>query len=141
MLTPFREPQSFAINRRSRCGSVRGCPVLNAHFSPGSAPQVGQRTARICFGLSSFFIAKRVSENTYIEWLIRNEPGPWRNLAHGSEPFRMPSFVDGLRDLDSEQLRHEAEELRTSAQRLIKDAARLLEKSVWKEKYPATLPA
>ena len=53
----------------------------------------------------------------------------------------MPSFVDGLRDLDSEQLRHEAEELRTSAQRLIKDAARLLEKSVWKEKYPATLPA
>jgi hypothetical protein len=37
---------------------VRGSPVLNSHFSPGSAPQVGQRTARICFGLSSL---KRVA--------------------------------------------------------------------------------
>ena len=79
------EFQSFAINRRSRCGSVRGSPVLNSHFSPGSAPQVGQRTARICFGLSSFFMAKRVSENTYVERSILNVSPVqqvWRNLAH-----------------------------------------------------------
>jgi hypothetical protein len=31
--------------------------VLSSHFSPGAAPQVGQRTASNCFGLSSFFIA------------------------------------------------------------------------------------
>ena len=36
---------SAAINRRSRCGLVRGSPVVSSHFSPGLAPQVGQRTA------------------------------------------------------------------------------------------------
>jgi hypothetical protein len=49
--------QSAAINRRSRCGSVRGSPVVSLHFSPGAAPQVGQRTASIFFEVSSFFIA------------------------------------------------------------------------------------
>ena len=39
-----RDAQSAAIKRRSRCGSVRGCPVVSLHFSPGPAPQVGQRT-------------------------------------------------------------------------------------------------
>jgi hypothetical protein len=33
---------------RSRCGSVRGCPVVSWHVSPGPAPQVGQRTACTC---------------------------------------------------------------------------------------------
>ncbi len=28
--------------------------MLSSHFSPGAAPQVGQRTASTCFGLSSF---------------------------------------------------------------------------------------
>ena len=31
--------------------------MLSSQFSPGAAPQVGQRTASICFGPSSFFIA------------------------------------------------------------------------------------
>lgn len=35
---------SFAIVRLSRCGDVRGRPVASSHFSPGFAPQVGQRT-------------------------------------------------------------------------------------------------
>jgi hypothetical protein len=39
---------SEASKRRSRCGSVRGRPVLSSHFSPGLAPQVGQRIVRVC---------------------------------------------------------------------------------------------
>src|SRR3984957_9968290 len=35
------DTQSAAIKRRSRCGCVRGCPVLSSHFSPGPASQVG----------------------------------------------------------------------------------------------------
>jgi hypothetical protein len=59
--------QSFAINRRSRCGEVRGWPVLSSHFCPGAAPQVGQRMASTSFGLSSFFIT-----NLHIQaWSIR----------------------------------------------------------------------
>jgi hypothetical protein len=46
--------RSFAIHMRSRCGLVRGWPVLSSHFSPGAAPQVGHRTASIWLGLSSF---------------------------------------------------------------------------------------
>jgi hypothetical protein len=46
--------RSFAIHTRSRCGLVRGCPVLSSQFSPGAAPQVGHRTPSTCFGLSSF---------------------------------------------------------------------------------------
>src|ERR1700722_5730925 len=41
---------SSTAGRRSRCGSVRGWPVLSSHFSPGFAPQVGQRTANAFFG-------------------------------------------------------------------------------------------
>jgi hypothetical protein len=40
--------KSEAMRRRSRCGSVRGCPVLNLHFAPGLAPQIGQWMACIC---------------------------------------------------------------------------------------------
>src|ERR1700692_3071124 len=43
--------QSEAINRRSRCGCVRGCPVLSLHFSPAAGPQVGERTSCICLSL------------------------------------------------------------------------------------------
>jgi len=39
---------SEAAKRRSRCGFVRGMPVLSSHFSPGLAPQVEQRTIRAC---------------------------------------------------------------------------------------------
>jgi hypothetical protein len=46
-----RRTQSPAANRRSRCGSVRGCPVVSSHFSPGPAPHVGQRTACTCLRL------------------------------------------------------------------------------------------
>jgi len=51
VLNSFFDHFSDPANLRSRCGSVRGRPVLNSHFSPGLAPQVGQRTARAC----SFF--------------------------------------------------------------------------------------
>jgi hypothetical protein len=47
-----------AIRRRSRCGPVRGWPVLSWHFSPGAAPHVGQATASIFCAVSSFFIAE-----------------------------------------------------------------------------------
>jgi len=39
--------------------SVRNLNGLSSHFSPGAAPQVGQGTASIGFGLSSFFMARR----------------------------------------------------------------------------------
>lgn len=42
---------SEATKRRSRCGSVRGRPVLSSHFSPGFAPHVGHRTANAGFCL------------------------------------------------------------------------------------------
>ena len=45
------------------------------------------RAARICLGLSSFFMAKRVSENTHVEWLILNELALWRDLAYDHDPF------------------------------------------------------
>src|ERR1700692_4663506 len=35
-------------NRRSRCGLLRGGPVLSWHFSRGWTPQVGQGTEEIC---------------------------------------------------------------------------------------------
>jgi hypothetical protein len=41
----FSEP----AKRRSRCGSVRGNPVLSSHLSPGFAPHVEQRTDRAGF--------------------------------------------------------------------------------------------
>jgi hypothetical protein len=50
---------SFAISRRSRCGSMRGCPVVSSHLFPGTALQVGQRTASACFRLSSFLMQRR----------------------------------------------------------------------------------
>jgi hypothetical protein len=53
----FSEP----AKRRSRCGSVRGKPVLNSHFSPGFAPQVGQRTDR-----ASFFLVFMASPCTVV---------------------------------------------------------------------------
>jgi len=43
---------SDAARRRSRCGSVRGRPVLSSHFSPGLAPQVGHRTVSACSRLA-----------------------------------------------------------------------------------------
>src|ERR1700722_136796 len=45
------QTQFPAANRRSRCGSVRGCPVVSSHFLPGPAPHVGQRTACTCLRL------------------------------------------------------------------------------------------
>src|SRR5258707_15368532 len=44
-----RDTQSWAIKRRSRCGSVRGCPVLSSHFSPGS-----RATSRATYSLYLF---------------------------------------------------------------------------------------
>jgi hypothetical protein len=39
---------------------VRGWPVVSSHFSPGAAPQVGQRTASICFWLMGFFMRRDI---------------------------------------------------------------------------------
>jgi hypothetical protein len=65
--TPYRELSlSAANNRRSRCGLLRGWPVLSLHFSRGWTPQVGQGTEEICCGVSSFLMA----EEQY------PEPGP-----------------------------------------------------------------
>src|SRR5258705_13949652 len=50
----FIESQSVAIKCRSRCGVVRGCPVLSSHLSRGAAPQVGQRTP--CIRLRGTFL-------------------------------------------------------------------------------------
>lgn len=55
---------SAAIKRRSRCGSVRGCPVLSSHFSPGPAPHVGQRTACTCLRVG--FLAFTILDSTGI---------------------------------------------------------------------------
>jgi hypothetical protein len=63
----FGKAQSFAITRRSRCGSVRGWPVESSHFSPGAAPQVGQRTASICSGVSGLFMPGKVCLKTYAQ--------------------------------------------------------------------------
>ena len=52
---------STATNQRSRCGVVRSCPVLSSHFSPGAAPQVGQRRASIFLGVSAFCIKTAAS--------------------------------------------------------------------------------
>ena len=49
---------SEAARRRSRWGSVRGCPVLSSHFSPRLAPQVGHRTASACFSVTLMAISR-----------------------------------------------------------------------------------
>ena len=54
-IRPMSNYLSEATKRRSRCGLVRGRPVLSSHFSPGFAPHVGQRTAKVSFFLT--FIA------------------------------------------------------------------------------------
>lgn len=46
--TSLAQNLSEAVSRRSRCGLVRGKPVLSSHLSPGLAPQVMQRTANAC---------------------------------------------------------------------------------------------
>jgi hypothetical protein len=56
---PQRVGHDAYPNRRSRCGSVRGWPVPSSHFSPGAAPQVGQRTASTLFWSETFFITGR----------------------------------------------------------------------------------
>jgi hypothetical protein len=48
----------LAARRRSRCGVLRGWPVPSSHFSPGFAPQVGQRIANIRFAGTSFFFMR-----------------------------------------------------------------------------------
>ncbi len=51
---------SFAANRRSRCGSVRGCPLVSSHFSPGAAPQVEHWTASASSRLSFFSHGRKI---------------------------------------------------------------------------------
>ena len=90
--------QSAAINRRSRCDSVRGWPVVSSHFSPGAAPQVGQRTASACFRLSSFFMAGEiVPQNQVQEWSILNSSGNFlQDVRHYSERMGPPKVFTVL---------------------------------------------
>jgi hypothetical protein len=57
-----------AAKRRSRCGSVRGSPALSSHFSPGFAPQVGQRTAKASFSVA--FMATQCAGCSPTSWSI-----------------------------------------------------------------------
>ena len=68
---------SDAARRRSRCGSVRGRPVLSSHFSPGLAPQVGQRTDSACFSL------------TFISHIVRRLPDS--KLVNSDQSIAKPS--------------------------------------------------
>src|ERR1035437_5405996 len=52
-LLEFAATASAAESFRSRCGSVRGAPVCSSQTSSVAAPQVGQGTDNICFGVSS----------------------------------------------------------------------------------------
>src|SRR5580704_7121350 len=79
--------QSAAINRRSRCGLLRGWPVLSWHLSPGAAPHVGQGIASICCGVSSFFIA---------EGQYRKPCGGVGTLAHRTFTIMIPRRVWAL---------------------------------------------
>jgi len=66
--------QSAAIKRRSRCGSVRGCPVLSSHFSPTPAPQVGQRIAWTCLRVGLLvFTVRMMRQAAEKEWSILHE--------------------------------------------------------------------
>jgi len=68
-----KEAESAAIKSRSRCGFVRGNPVLNSHFSPAPAQQVGQRVA--CTFLTVGFLAFMVMDDA------ANPQGKMVNLA------------------------------------------------------------
>ena len=50
--------------------SPQPAKVLSSHFSPGAPPQVGQRTATACFGLSSY----GAQTSTYKSWSTRTVP-------------------------------------------------------------------
>lgn len=77
----------LASTRRFRCGSVRSWPVLSSHFCLGAAPHVGQRTASICFGLSSFFITNSHCQKSDLltnGWKPHGKP----HIGRRSLPFR-----------------------------------------------------
>ncbi len=63
---------SAAAKRRSRCGSVRGRPLVSSHFFPGLAPQVGQWTARACSSLT--FISRIMHCCSATRWSILTSP-------------------------------------------------------------------
>ena len=71
----FFEIYSFARNRRSRWGVLRGCPVLSSHFSPHAAPQVGQQTASICSGVILDIGGQMMMRNNEKKWSILNSGG------------------------------------------------------------------
>ncbi len=80
---------SFAIILRSRWGSVRGCPVQSSHFSPGAAPQVGQRMESMSLGMAFFIMVDRsapykVGEDGHsCERKLRRLPRSWRGGLFG----------------------------------------------------------
>jgi hypothetical protein len=52
-LPDFVSTTSAADSFRSRCGSVRKAPECSSQASSIAAPQVGQGTDNICFGVRS----------------------------------------------------------------------------------------
>src|ERR1700739_3993642 len=73
---------SEAVRRRSRCGSVRGNPVLSSHFSPGFAPHVGQRTASASFWVTFMPTTCTVTRPENGQFL------PSFNLSKGHDLYR-----------------------------------------------------
>jgi hypothetical protein len=64
--------------------------VLSSHFSIGAAPQVGQDTASICFGLSSTFMAKIMPQTQVGECSIRNTGSLVQGLSFLKRPEHQP---------------------------------------------------
>src|ERR1700719_3441471 len=59
----FLSMASAAENFRSTCGPERRAPECSTQRSPAETPQVGQGTADICSGVSSFFFIPTQCEN------------------------------------------------------------------------------
>src|SRR5581483_7205741 len=102
---------SEAARRRSRWGSVRGCPVLSSHFSPGLAPQVGHRVANTCFSvavINRYCVLARIERWSIVihiqrelrsSSLSKNITIHVRITTHLNGPINHPSAVQACRAL------------------------------------------
>src|ERR1700688_1035347 len=86
------------MKRRSRCGKTRGFPVLSSHFSPGLAPQVGQRTLFTCLRVGFLaFIAVMMRQSGEIRWSILNSD--FRSLCcHAKCCHAKPPLTESLKN-------------------------------------------
>src|ERR1700720_2667596 len=82
----FLSMASAAENFRSTCGPERRAPECSTQRSPAETPQVGQGTADICSGVSSFFFIPTECENIGRETvqfctLLVSAASYWRTAA------------------------------------------------------------